>query len=689
MDSVNNAQGDTNIAKQDGNDDKNSELPIYPLYGVEVNWVDNFFNSDRIQNRVIANNGDFTTGDIVSDVIDITKDDKTSLAVYLKRKEPEAVKDVADYFVSHAWRYQLKDLIESIKELKRKQTDPSKNLYVWLDVFTVNQHDPASHTTKNSNKSGVEFLKETFHTALQKIGKTALVLYPYNDPIALKRSWCLWEIYGTSLYSQLDVIVVPSQVSLFRQALLNDVNQLTAYLSKIDASKAESLKKEDQESILAAANSVPGGVISVQESAVGPLRRWMTDQALGYINEIEKAEQVNEEELAVALNQVSLLLGQQGDFERQEQFCLRALEIRNRISDEISEPRAAVLCNLATAYQNRGKFDDSLAYFKLSIEVFKQIEGTLGKQSVILNNIGDLLQNFGRYKEAETYLQESLQIKEELGVHDVATKSSYAKTTANLAGVKFKLGDYAGAEQLYKKALDLYHEIYGPKHQDVATQSNNLAIVLGRLNRLEEAEKFYLQALEIGKITYGPNHGIVGTTLGNLGLVYNKMGKFDKAEEYYREAMQIHILERGEESVQVSIDKSNLANLLKERGKTREAVDMMKESLHAMQKCVGETHPDSIIIMGNLANLLPWIGDYAEAERLLRKALVINKSIYGENVPHEKVAGSLHNLGMTLRMVNKTEEANKYGKEAAVMFEQVLGPNHPNTLLVKREWNVQ
>jgi hypothetical protein len=31
----------------------------------------------------------------------------------------------------------------------------------------------------------------------QAIGRTALVLFPFHDPIPLKRSWCLWEIICT------------------------------------------------------------------------------------------------------------------------------------------------------------------------------------------------------------------------------------------------------------------------------------------------------------------------------------------------------------------------------------------------------------------------------------------------------------------------------------------------------------
>ena len=39
-----------------------------------------------------------------------------------------------------------------------------------------------------------EWWATTFRTAVQDIGETVIFLSPWNDPVMLKRAWCLYEM---------------------------------------------------------------------------------------------------------------------------------------------------------------------------------------------------------------------------------------------------------------------------------------------------------------------------------------------------------------------------------------------------------------------------------------------------------------------------------------------------------------
>lgn len=77
-------------------------------------------------------------------------------------------------FTSHAWTNNFLELTDALKD------HCDKDAIVWLDIFSHNQHENKSQSTR------------PFETAVKEIGHTVMVLSPWNDPIPLKRAWCLY-----------------------------------------------------------------------------------------------------------------------------------------------------------------------------------------------------------------------------------------------------------------------------------------------------------------------------------------------------------------------------------------------------------------------------------------------------------------------------------------------------------------
>jgi len=65
---------------------------------------------------------------------------------------------------------------------------------------------------------------------------------------------------------------------------------------------------------------------------------------------------------------------------------------------------------------------------------------------------------------------------------------------------------YSEAEPLYRRALEIDEESYGPQHPRVAIALNNLAQLLQATNRLAEAEPLMRRALEVLMASLGPEH---------------------------------------------------------------------------------------------------------------------------------------------------------------------------------------
>ena len=100
-------------------------------------------------------------------------------------------------------------------------------------------------------------------------------------------------------------------------------------------------------------------------------------------------------------------------------------------------------------------------------------------------------------------------------------------------------GDYAGAEALLRRALDIQRKSLGPDHPEVATSLNSLATLHHRRGDVATAESLYRQTLAIQERALGPDHPSVGYTLMNLGLLLSQRHDLAGAEPLYRRAIAI------------------------------------------------------------------------------------------------------------------------------------------------------
>ena len=83
------------------------------------------------------------------------------------------------------------------------------------------------------------------------------------------------------------------------------------------------------------------------------------------------------------------------------------------------------------------------------------------------------------------------------------------------ASLLHNLAEYAAAEPLYRRALDINEASYGNAHPQVATALNNLALLLQDTNCLAEAEPLSRRALLIFLKSLVRDHPNTQTVIGN------------------------------------------------------------------------------------------------------------------------------------------------------------------------------
>jgi tetratricopeptide (TPR) repeat protein len=293
---------------------------------------------------------------------------------------------------------------------------------------------------------------------------------------------------------------------------------------------------------------------------------------------------------------------------------------------------------------------------------------------------GSLLQDKGKYNEAEPLYRNSLEIKEErLG----SLHPDTARSLRNLAGLLRLQGRYGEAEPLYRRALEIHELQSGARHLDTAASLNDLARLLACRGEFTKAEPLYRRALRLREAGLGGRHPNTANSLNNLAWLLQARGQYDDAEPLYRQALDIYEEELGAQHPNIATSLSNLAGLLQARGQYGEAEPLYKRALEICEEKLGARHPTTAASLNNLAWLIHIQGRYGEAEPLHRRALAIQEEELGMRHPY--TATSLENLARLLEARGKYSEAEALQKRALDIEEEKLGLHHPYTVACRQD----
>lgn len=285
-------------------------------------------------------------------------------------------------------------------------------------------------------------------------------------------------------------------------------------------------------------------------------------------------------------------------------------EKKFKINENISEDQTLAFIPILRqqSYQNK------------SIDILITVSNTLGK----------LYQDLGRYNEAESLLEESLDIAKNLLDNNHPSIAAYKNNLASLYNVQ---GKYRQAELLFMESLDILKKLFGEHHPDVASVFNNLGNVYRSQENYNKAEFFFEQALEIRKNCLSDNHPDYAASLNDLGLLYTELCRYPEAERLLLKALEIKAKSVGKKHLDYAITLNNLAIVYFHENQFKKAELLYLESLQVRREILGKNHPDVASSFHNLAELYCGQGKFDEAEELWKKAFKIALKTCGPDHP--------------------------------------------------------
>jgi serine/threonine-protein kinase len=293
------------------------------------------------------------------------------------------------------------------------------------------------------------------------------------------------------------------------------------------------------------------------------------------------------------------------------------------------EVLAEIQSTIGGVYQAQARYDEAESMIKAAREKYIRLHGPDSHETTAVTGmLANLLLRKGNYAEAEKLFRKNIDIER-----------AQARTgRLNAVSLAYALGGYGGmldgiskpeAEDYLKAALQYSSAFTGKERAFIAMLHNDLANVAYRKGDLDEAERRERAALDEYRKLPAGTYIEMGTTLSNLGAILIRRGRYAEAEPFVREGLELRSKALGSAHPDTGMAFFRLSDLLYREGKYPDALDAATESVAVFNRALPK--PDDNPFYANpqleLGLILDKMGRLPEAESHLRKALDIRRRL--------------------------------------------------------------
>jgi tetratricopeptide (TPR) repeat protein len=224
-----------------------------------------------------------------------------------------------------------------------------------------------------------------------------------------------------------------------------------------------------------------------------------------------------------------------GEYGEAEKLLQRLADITAETSGPDSAELAALLSELSMVQRAQGRLNEALAAIQKAITI-RETRHTPNEDLAQDLTTAALLQlKLGQEKPALETLKRALDAWDAVAPGDPRCLPALEA----LANSYRDRSQYAEAEPLYVRALNMRAAASGPNDAELISTIDSLAYVYFGLKRYTEAEPLYKRLLALWETSTAPDHPMVALTLDKMAEFYAVQGRYGEAEELVRRALAI------------------------------------------------------------------------------------------------------------------------------------------------------
>lgn len=346
-----------------------------------------------------------------------------------------------------------------------------------------------------------------------------------------------------------------------------------------------------------------------------------------------------------------------GDYERSRSLLEERLAITRKVFADSEPEFGESLKDLSELARRRNDLVRAEALIRESVELRRRFLGPDHPETVeSRNTLALVLHARGNWKEAESIFRELLERR------DLLRQREFLETAvlSNIGAVLTDEGKFRDAEQFLNECVDIRRRTLGNNHPRLGLVLGKLARTYLQDGRYDEAEAAARESLAIRERSLGPNGGDVAPALSVLGAIRSELNQPDAAALLER-AIEIRKRTLGPDTPEEAADLLRLA-WIHELAGDRNGADRRLEQSFAGR---GGSAPGSPALRRwrhTKARIALHRGDLASAREAIRAALESSSKL---PAPHPDYAEDL--------LLNaRIEDANHDGARAQAGYREAL-----------------
>ncbi|KAJ3414435.1 Kinesin light chain 3 [Chytridiales sp. JEL 0842] len=175
----------------------------------------------------------------------------------------------ADYFISHAWKYNFLSVVDALLNFFRNKNHDTT--IIWFDLFSNSQH--------NTSNRPFEWWETTFMNAIKTMKNVVMVLQPLHDPIPLRRAWCVFEVFACHhTGSEFHVAMDPMDERNFETLMMECPELFGKIVRRVTVERCEAFKESDRRQIMDTVDKLAGRE-NLNRLVTGVFADWVIETA--------------------------------------------------------------------------------------------------------------------------------------------------------------------------------------------------------------------------------------------------------------------------------------------------------------------------------------------------------------------------------------------------------------------------
>jgi CHAT domain-containing protein/Flp pilus assembly protein TadD len=436
--------------------------------------------------------------------------------------------------------------------------------------------------------------------------------------------------------------------------------------------------------------------------------------------------------VADSLDQIGVIVWNLQDYPRAEKLYQEALKLRKEIHGERHPSVATTLANLGALCMTRGELKDAETYLQSALAIGQETdpEGRQFSADLCLNSMAQLHTSRYEFEKAEELLRQALAQRQRTRG---ATDPEYRHLLSNLDTVlsavaqqQIQRKDYAAGRRVQWERLTIRAELYGDDdwkvsdaRMDWERADERVRLTAEQQASLEAASKSFREAAELARKgdadtalpklrevlrvrseILGPSYISCADVMIGLSVMHREKKDMALAEQTARAALEIYRKSVGEKHPVYAGALRSLASARCVTGAPEEAVLQLRQAVAIYRATVGAGAAEYRQALDELARALEDCAqDAAKSGQLLRarqrgrELLDVVKERGAERAAkRSEVSEALKGLDRELltrsnELRRKASASYKRGRpneairpteEAAAIYLEVLGENHPD-----------